>query len=73
MFNNKVLRKTFGLMTEEVTEHWTYLHNEEHEIQTKKWGGGREGVENTKSMYVFRISRKLDNIILFISLFSGYL
>ena len=33
-FNNKVLRKTFGLMMDEVTGHWTYLHNEEHEIQT---------------------------------------
>jgi len=38
MFTNKALRKTFGLMMDEVTGHWTYLHNEEHEIQTEKIG-----------------------------------
>jgi hypothetical protein len=38
MFTNKVLRKTFGLIMDEVTGHWTYLHNEEHEIQTEKMG-----------------------------------
>jgi hypothetical protein len=35
MFNNKMLRKTFGLMRDEVTGYWTYLSNEEHDIQTE--------------------------------------
>jgi hypothetical protein len=52
MFNKKVLRKTSGLTMDEVTGHWTYLHNEEHEVQTEKnRGRGERGVENTKSMY----------------------
>lgn len=55
MFNDKVLRKTFGLMMDEVTGYWSYLHTEEHEIQTEKNGGGGRGGKKTQKVCIQKI------------------